>query len=239
MGYAAPEHRPALKQGMAIASLVLGIVSLPTLGCLGVGALVAIVLGIVALSRASREPHVYGGKGFAIGGIVAAAMSLVVAIPIGGIVAAIAIPSFLRARVSANEAATIGDIRTMISAQAAYQSMSGGYYGTPDCLARPKECIPNYDGPHFLDAELAAAQVKSGYRRTFHPGPAVDAALDGSAVPAKSFATYAYVAVPANVGQTGVRGFCGDASGRICFTNDGSAPGVTNGECDPGCQDLR
>ena len=239
MGYAAPEHRPALKQGMAIASLVLGILSLPSLGCLGIGALVAIVLGIVALTRANREPHVYGGKGFAIGGIVAAAMSLVVAIPVGGIVAAIAIPSLLRARTSANESATLGDIRTMISAQAAYQSSSGGYYGTPDCLARPKECIPNYDGPHFLDAELASAQVKSGYRRTFHPGPAVSSALDGSAVPPGSLSTFAYVAVPANPGQTGIRAFCGDSGGRVCAVNSGGID-ASGGECPPppACNDL-
>src|SRR5207244_1018098 len=37
-----------------------------------------------------------------------------------GAMAAIAIPSLLRARVSANEAAAIGDTRTIISAEAAY-----------------------------------------------------------------------------------------------------------------------
>ena len=239
MGYAAPEHRPAVKQGMAIASLVLGILSLPTLGCLGVGALLAIVLGIMALTRANRDPHLYGGKGFAIGGIVAAALSLVVAIPIGGIVAAIAIPSLLRARTSANEAATIGDVRTVISAEAAYQSASGGYYGPPECLARPKECLPAYDGPHFLDAQLAEAQVKSGYRRTFHPGPLVDTALDGSPVPPRSLSTFAYVAVPEKAGQTGVRSFCGDASGRVCAVNAGGID-ASGGECPPppACNDL-
>jgi len=29
-----------------------------------------------------------------------------------------------------------------------------------------------------------------------------------------------------------VRGFCGDARGVICYTVDGQAPRVVNGECD-------
>ena len=55
-------------------------------------------------------------------------IELLIVVAIIGIIAAIAIPSLLRARVSANESATIGDIRTVISAQAAYQSANGGWY---------------------------------------------------------------------------------------------------------------
>ncbi len=229
---------PAQRRGLAITSLVLGILSLPTFGCLLFGAVAGIVLGVMALMRANREPAVYGGRGLAIGGIVTSALSLLIIVPLG-IVAAIAIPSLLRARVSANEAGTIGDIRTVISAEAAYQSASGGYYGPLDCLARPAECIPAYAGPTFLDPQLASGAVKSGYRRTFHPGNPVAQAADGSAAPRGSLESFAYVAVPMESGKTGVRGFCGDSNGRICFTTDGSAPEVTGGACDPGCQDLR
>jgi len=234
------EPRPALRQGMAIASLVLGVLALPTLGCLGIGALIAIVLGIVALTRASREPHVYGGTGFAIGGIVAAALSLVVAIPIGGIVAAIAIPSLLRARQSGNEAAAIGDVRAFVSGEAAYQGASGGYYGPPECLARPAGCLSAYSGPPLLDASLASLEEKAGYRREFHPGSTVDAALDGSKVPPKSLTSFAYVAVPVKAGQTGVRSFCGDASGRVCAVPSGPVD-ASGGECPapPECTDLQ
>ena len=42
-------------------------------------------------------------------------IELLIVVAIIGIIAAIAIPSLLRARVSANESATIGDIRTVIS----------------------------------------------------------------------------------------------------------------------------
>jgi len=226
-------------KGMAIASLVVGILAIPTFGCFVIGAIGGLVMGIIALTRANREPQVYGGKGVAIAGIAANALALV-AIPLIGIIAAIAIPSLLRARVSANESATIGDIRTVISAQAAYQSANGGFYDTMECLARPEGCIPGYTGPFFLDAELASARTKSGYARTFVPGPAAppDATQAGKLSPS-SLMTWAYVAVPANRNQTGVRGFCGDASGRICFTSDGTAPEVVDGACALSCTDLR
>jgi type II secretory pathway pseudopilin PulG len=230
---------PVPRRGLAIASLVLGILSIPSFGCLIVGAVAGVVLGIVALMRANREPHLHGGKGMAIAGIATSALSLLLVIPIG-IIAAIAIPSLLRARTSANEAATIGDIRTVISAEAAYQSASGGYYGPPECLSAPATCLPAYSGPTFLSDDLASASVKSGYRRTFHPGPAVSTGAP-LGIPAATgrLESFAYTAVPAERGRTGTRGFCGDSTGRICFTADGSEPAVAGGACDPGCQDLR
>ena len=230
-------------KGLAIASLVIGILSLPTLGCLGVGALLSIVLGIMALMRAGRNPREYGGRGFAIGGIVASAISLLVAIPLAGIVAAIAIPSLLRARVSANEAGTIGDVRTVISAQASYQSANCGTYGRLECLSNPRGtgCIVDYPAaaPTFLDSTLGSAQVKLGYRRIFHPGAEV-ALTHGPGCPGGTgLESFAYTAEPATRGKTGVRGFCGDDSGQICVTSDGSAPPVTNGRCAEGCTPLR
>ena len=54
-------------------------------------------------------------------------IELLIVVAIIGIIAAIAIPSLLRARVSANESATLGDIRTLISSQAAYQSANSGF----------------------------------------------------------------------------------------------------------------
>ena len=230
------------RQGMAIASLVIGILSVPTLGCLGFGALVGIVLGTIALVRANREPGEYGGRGLAIGGMVASALSLLVAIPLAGIVAAIAIPSLLRARVSANEAAVIGDVRTVISAEAAYQSVNCGSYGRLECLSNPRSpgCIVDYPAaaPTFLDPALSSAQVKSGYQRSFHPGTEMVSSPGPGCPGGKGLESFAYTAEPAARGQTGVRGFCGDDSGRICYTTDGRAPSVTNGRCGEDCTPL-
>ena len=100
-------------------------------------------------------------------------IELLIVVAIIGIIAAIAIPSLLRARVSANESATIGDIRTVISAQAAYQSANAGFYDNAmSCLAATGPvCIPGYptNAPTFLDSQLGALLPKSGYNRSLNP----------------------------------------------------------------------
>ena len=170
-------------------------------------------------------------------------IELLIVVAIIGIIAAIAIPSLLRARVSANESATLGDIRTLISAQAAYQSANSGFYdGNLSCLTEPSNgCIPSYPviAPTFLDSQLASQQTKSGYNRSFQSGPGVAPPVPTAS--ATSTPTYRYDATPINVGQTGVRGFAADSSGRICFTTNGVsvAAGASVGQLPGSCQDLR
>lgn len=157
-----------------------------------------------------------------------------------GIIAAIAIPSLLRARVSANEAAVIGDIRTVISAEAAFASSNGGLYDQLECLAKPQECIPGYpaDGPVFLQ-EVPPA-VRTGYQREFQTGmPADGSEVAFANLSPTSVQSFVYLAYPVNAGVTGTRGFCGDYTGRICVTEDGSRPPVVDGMCDPACKPLQ
>ena len=160
-------------------------------------------------------------------------IELLIVVAIIGIIAAIAIPSLLRARVSANEAASIGDIRTVISAQAAYHSATGGFYGRAVCLLDPTAagCIPNYptNGPTFLDSAMAALTPKSGYSRF----------LDETAVVPRGLSCYVYHESPLNIGQTGVRGFAGDCSGVICFTPAGTMVPTTSGAMAAGCQVIQ
>ncbi len=160
-------------------------------------------------------------------------IELLIVVAIIGIIAAIAIPSLLRARVSANEAATIGDIRTVISAQAAYHSASSGNYGRATCLLDPTGagCIPSYptNGPTFLDSAMSARVPKSGYARS----------MDETAVTPLGLSCYVYHATPINTGQTGVRGFAGDCSGVICFTPNGTNVPTAGGAMVPGCQAIQ
>jgi prepilin-type N-terminal cleavage/methylation domain-containing protein len=164
-------------------------------------------------------------------------IELLIVVAIIGIIAAIAIPSLLRARVSANESATIGDIRTVISAQAAFQSANGGWYtGSLSCLSNPAgnqaACIPSYPAtaPTFLDRSIApitgAPAPKSGYNREYLPGNP-PAQINTNVSGTNSVSSYVYRATPVTQGQTGVRGFGGDASGVLCFSADGSAPNTT------------
>jgi type IV pilus assembly protein PilA len=161
-------------------------------------------------------------------------IELLIVVAIIGIIAAIAIPSLLRARVSANEAAAIGDTRTVISAEAAYHSTASGFYGNITCLYLPSGCLPGYSGPTFLDGTIAAGPtvVKNGYTRTWFETVATAGAtgLTGASE------VFCYQSVPTTLGKTGVRGFGGDSSG-IVQTNTGGAcctsTGINAGVCNP------
>jgi len=143
-------------------------------------------------------------------------IELLIVVAIIGIIAAIAIPSLLRARVSANESATIGDHRTWVSAEAAYEGASSGngYASAANCLSTPSGagCIPGYasTAPTFLDSNLAQTTFsKSGYFRSYVPGPA----QVGTGV-----ATFCYEATPNSLNRTGTRSFGGDSTGVISGT---------------------
>ena len=87
-------------------------------------------------------------------------IELLIVVAIIGIIAAIAIPSLLRARVSANEAQAIGDTRSVISAEQTYASANGGMFSNLVNLCRNGgNCagigIPNYPtaAPEFCGGD--------------------------------------------------------------------------------------
>jgi hypothetical protein len=118
-GYGAPPEK--LKQGLAIASLTMGIVGL--LFCfLGIlSSIPGLICGIMAVKKIKQNPMEYGGKGMAVTGIVMNSLMLLT-IPV---IAAIAIPNLFAARKAANEASAIRAMHTLGSAQATYQSTDG------------------------------------------------------------------------------------------------------------------
>lgn len=127
-----------LKKKLAVYSMIFGILSFPIanfavgtvlciigallFGSIGValGFIIAfsfiptgLITGIVALVKANKSPYEYGGKGFAIAGIVLSGFSFLV-VPI---VIAIAIPNLLAARRAANEGSAISSLRDIAKAQ--------------------------------------------------------------------------------------------------------------------------
>jgi hypothetical protein len=116
----------------------------------------------------------------------------------GGIVAAIAIPNLIEARKSANEAAAIGSLRTLVTAQALFQAsdMDGdgamNYAPSLDVLAERG----------LIDPVLGGS-VKQGYVFTLERGD------DGFTFKAR--------AEPMEPGETGQRYFFVDESGVIRF----------------------
>jgi hypothetical protein len=61
---------PLPRKGLAIASLILGIIGIPTLGMCFVGGIAGVVLGAVALNKTKVDPTHYTGKGLALAGII-------------------------------------------------------------------------------------------------------------------------------------------------------------------------
>ena len=144
-------------------------------------------------------------------------IELLIVVAIIGIIAAIAIPSLLRARVAANEAQAIGDTRSVISAEATYASANGGLFAPLENLVQPNVGIPNYPttAPTFLglDVGLVGPYTKSGYIRNWTDASAVAPVVTPAQDPASVF-EFCYDSAPASV-LTGVRSFSGVGAGPI------------------------
>jgi type IV pilus assembly protein PilA len=146
-------------------------------------------------------------------------IELLIVVAIIGIIAAIAVPGLLRARMSGNEASAIGSIRAISSAQATYASScgGGGYAASLDDLVK----APTAGGPAFISADVAAAETggtpKSGY--TFGlTGTGTDVAASAATCNAATAATktgFTASGAPATAGSTGTRYFFTDESGQI------------------------
>jgi hypothetical protein len=93
-----PARGDAPQKGLAVTSLVLGILAFPTCFLTGIP---AIICGHIAHSRARREPAQYGGSGMATAGLVLGYLSLLV-VPIA-ILSAMLLPALSQAKSRAQE----------------------------------------------------------------------------------------------------------------------------------------
>jgi type IV pilus assembly protein PilA len=151
-------------------------------------------------------------------------IELLIVVAIILIIAAIAIPNLLRARMAANEASAVGSIRTINTSAITYsatwgvqfptsQAVLGGATGVAATCALSELIDP------ALAGAVSAANAKSGYYFTYtgiSATPTVGACT--------GFQSFTIVGVPATVGQTGQRGFFSDPSGVIRFNTTGAAP---------------
>jgi prepilin-type N-terminal cleavage/methylation domain-containing protein len=152
-------------------------------------------------------------------------IELLIVVAIIGIIAAIAVPGLLRARMSGNEASAIGSLRAINSAESTFSSSCGGngYAPTLEVLATP----PAAGQAAFISPDLnTTGVVKSGFFVTLE--------LDTSAVTvttqastcnnaADSISSYFAHAEPVTPGSTGQRSFGTDTRGTIYFDNTGAA----------------
>jgi prepilin-type N-terminal cleavage/methylation domain-containing protein len=148
-------------------------------------------------------------------------IELLIVVAIIGIIAAIAIPGLLRARMSGNEASAIGSVRTIHSANAAYSSAAGngGYAFVLTKLGETCGDIAGSQG--FLAPELstAATITKSGYILELEAvtTPVVGPNdCNGDATNMNFYAS----AIPADPGTTGNRAFAVMAAGTVYQDNE-------------------
>ena len=133
-------------------------------------------------------------------------IELLIVVAIILIIAAIAIPNLLRARISANESAAVGALRTLNTAQISYNSTYGtAGFAHPLSYLAGTTCattVPTSTGACLIDSVLGNG-TKSGYVFT----------LQGvSGAPAPS---YQFIASPVTSNLTGVRYFCSFADAVV------------------------
>jgi len=119
---AAPARPPAPppNAGIAIASMILGIVSY-CLCCAGILlSLPAIICGHIGLSRIKKSGGTLGGRGFAIAGLALGYSNLVVSLVMAIFYTAITIPAFVKARDTSMQNACVNNMRQIDSGKEQY-----------------------------------------------------------------------------------------------------------------------
>jgi type IV pilus assembly protein PilA len=120
-------------------------------------------------------------------------IELLIVVAIILIIAAIAIPSLMRARIAANQASGVESCRTITSAEAMYFTLYNGFAPSLVALGGPPSGVPNSGNAQLID-EVLSMGVKSGYVFTY-------AALNPNA--SGAFQNYSLNADPALPGVSG------------------------------------
>ncbi|MDD4955217.1 MAG: DUF4190 domain-containing protein [Candidatus Omnitrophica bacterium] len=125
--------------GLAVTSLVLGCFFLVPLLGFALGFL-AVIFGIIALVSISNNKQAYKGSGMAIAGLIMGVIGIII-VPIIAILLAIAIPNFVRASLSANEAGAQANLTAVSAAATSYRATNGRYPREDSDLLR---AVPPY-----------------------------------------------------------------------------------------------
>ena len=149
-------------------------------------------------------------------------IELLIVVAIILIIAAIAIPNLLRARMAANESSAVASIRTINTAEVTYNSTypTVGFGTLANIGAGAGVCTPSSTTACLIDSVLTLG-TKSGYLFT------------ATVVAGTPNVSYVAAGKPVTLNQTGIRAFCSfeDAVLRV----DPTGAGVTTVT---GCQAL-
>ena len=140
-------------------------------------------------------------------------IELLIVVAIIGIIAAIAVPGLLRARMSGNEASAIGSMRAIDSAEASYSAAAGNGGYSVDLTVLVLPCAGGTQG--FISPDLGSATtvLKSGFNVTLASAGAAAGPTDCNGTATET--DYYAEAEPASFGTTGNRSFATSAAGTI------------------------
>jgi type IV pilus assembly protein PilA len=156
-------------------------------------------------------------------------IELLIVVAIILIIAAIAIPNLLRARIAANEASAVGSVRTVVTSAVAYSSTWGSGFPTNlTVLGGAGAGAATCGTAGLIDAVLAAGQ-KSGYNFVLTGDGKYAGGACAASVGSNTFAVSAVPIPP--IGTTGQRSFCSDESGVVRFDPTGAAAPNTDVAC--------
>jgi prepilin-type N-terminal cleavage/methylation domain-containing protein len=150
-------------------------------------------------------------------------IELLIVVAIILIIAAIAIPNLLRAKMAANEASAVASLRTYNTSIVAYETTYGGGPATNLAQLGPvaSGTAPSSASADLVDSLLGkAAPGKSGYNFSYTP------------VAAASVTQYTILASP-QTSSTGQRYFLTNESGVIYQTSDGKVPSIGAADTTP------
>jgi type II secretory pathway pseudopilin PulG len=191
--------QPQQTSGMAIGSLICGLVPFLILTPIA-----AIVLGHLALSQIKHSAGRLKGKGMAIAGLVLG-YGCVAVLPLILIIAAIAIPNLLHARIAANEAAAASSVRTLVTAEITYAEAHGdkGFTCSLDDLK---------------NTGIISGPITSG-SRSGYVFELVGCKAENPDGPNTQFQVIAY---PITKNTTGTKAFCADQTNLVRYVANGS-----------------
>ena len=153
-------------------------------------------------------------------------IELLIVVAIILIIAAIAIPNLLRARIAANEASAVGSVRSIVTAEVSYSSTWGqGFAAAITNLGGAIPCTASAPTACILDPIITVTGIKSGYTLTA-------TGAGGGATATNPDTSFETAAVPVTVGTTGQRTFCSDESGVVRFDPTGGADPATDTKCE-------
>lgn len=135
-------------------------------------------------------------------------IELLIVVAIILVIAALAIPKLLSARISANEASAASSIRTIATAQISYKIVTNTY--------APNLAALGPSGADYLAPTLGSAPFR-------HSGYVFSTQGDKE--------TFVGAADPVTPGTTGVRSFCTDTPARIFYS-------YSSGGCDPAASSV-